>query len=136
MYMNKTIEQRMEELENRVAVLEGIPSQGAMPSALKSKKMSAKEFLITKEPKTDTQKTLALAFHLEHIEGMKSFNATDIEVIFHSAKEKLPININDAVNKNIARGFIMEAQEKKDAKKAWVLTTTGEKFVENDFKTS
>jgi len=56
----------------------------------------------------------------------------DLENAFRSAREKLPKNMNDAVNKNIARGFLMGAAEKKDAKKAWNLTSTGERFVENE----
>jgi hypothetical protein len=43
--------------------------------------------------------------------------------------------MNDAVNKNIARGFLMEAAGKKDAKKAWCLTSTGEKYLEDDLTT-
>ena len=45
----------------------------------------------------------------------------------------MPANINDAVNKNIEKGYIMDAK-KKDSKKAWTLTATGERFVENDLK--
>jgi hypothetical protein len=42
--------------------------------------------------------------------------------------------MNDAVNKNIGRGFFMEAAEKKDSKKAWQLTATGERFVETEMR--
>jgi len=134
MTMNKTIEQKVEELENRIATLEGVSSRDVISSALKTKKSSAKEFIMTKEIKTDTQKTLVLAYYLEHLEGVQSFNVTDLEAVFRSAKEKLPGNINDAVNKNIVRGLLMEAAEKKDNKKAWVLTSTGEKYVEEELK--
>jgi len=135
MIINKTIKQRVEELEKRVAVLEALPpSHTSASPALKVKRSSAKEFLMTKELKTDTQKTLALAYYLEYIEGMGSFNAVDLEAVFRAAKEKLPKNINDVVNKNIARGLLMEAEERKDTKKAWVLTATGEKYVEEKLK--
>ena len=57
--------------------------------------------------------------------------------IFRSAKEKPPKNINDVINKNINPGkFIMDAASKKDDKKAWVLTSTGEKHVEEELKKS
>jgi hypothetical protein len=65
---------------------------------------------------------------------MTSFNATDIETIFRSAKEKLPKNMNDLVNSNIKKRFIDEAKEKKDGKKAWYLTSTGERHVEQELK--
>jgi hypothetical protein len=60
------------------------------------------------------------------------FNVADLEATFRAAREKLPKNINDAANKNVARGFLMEAREKKDSKKAWQLTATGERSVEQE----
>jgi hypothetical protein len=90
--------------------------------------------LLTKRIKAETQKVLALAYFLEREEGLASFNVPDLETAFRAAREKLPANMNDAVNKNIARGFLMEAKEKKDSKKAWHLTSTGERFVENNMK--
>ena len=130
---NSLIEKRIEDLEKRVDALEGKSVQSTTSLMSKTRKMSAREFLMTKEIKTETQKTLALAFFLEQMDGMQSFNVADLESAFMAAKEKRPANTNDAVNKNIARGFIMEATEKKDTKKAWTLTTTGERFVDNNF---
>lgn len=94
--------------------------------------MAAKEFLQTKKITSDTQKVVALGYFLEHVGGMESFNVADLEAAFRSAKEKVPKNMNDAVNKIIARGFLDEASEKKDSKKAWYLTSTGERYVETD----
>lgn len=130
----RTIEQRIEELEKRVASLEQASSLRTPSAAVKMKKISAKEFLMTKELKTDTQKTLALGYYLEHIEGIPSFNIDDLVAGFQAAKERRPQNMNDVVNKNIARGFLMDVAEKKDNKKAWVLTSTGEKYVEKELK--
>ena len=131
MNTKKTIKERIEELEKRVATLE-ISLRSAVPTTSKPKKLSAKEFLMTKVLKTEIQKTLALAYYLERMESMKRFNVADLEIAFRSAKEKKPKNINDAVNKNIAHGLLMEAAEKKETKKAWELTSTGEKYVEEE----
>jgi hypothetical protein len=119
------LEERMDRLEraNGAAVL-GPPRQG--------RKLSAKEFLMTKPAKSELQKVVALAHYLEHHEGLESFNVADLETVFRSAREKPPKNMNDAVNKNVSRGFLMEAREKKSSKKAWQLTSTGERFVDND----
>jgi hypothetical protein len=121
---------RLNKLEERVERIEKHFVNDDMPAISKPRKLSAKEFLLTKSPKSEVQKVLALAYFLEHQEGIESFNVSDLEATFRSAKEKLPKNLNDAVNKNIARGFMMEAKEKKDSKKAWLLTSTGERFVE------
>ncbi len=130
----KTMEQRLSELEARIAKLEAGSSPSRGRSMTAQKKMSAKEFLMTKEFKTETQKTLVLGYYLEHVERIQSFNIDDLVSAFQAAKERRPKNMNDAVNKNIIRGFLMEAAEKKDSKKAWVLTSTGEKYVEGELK--
>lgn len=126
------MEKRLKVLEGKVEALEKQLSGPATTSTKGTKRLSAKEFLLTKELKSETQKVLALAYFLEHIEGMTSFNVPDLEGGFRVAKEKVPLNMNDAVNKNIVKGFIMEAEAKKDSKKAWYLTSTGERYVETE----
>jgi len=122
--------QRINDLEKRIEKLEQLL---IIPNiSTKVKKMSAKEFILTKELKSEIQKVLAIGYFLEHLEGMTSFNVMDLEVAFRAAKEKLPKNMNDAVNKNIGHGFLMEAEEKKESKKAWYLTSTGERQVEKE----
>ncbi len=122
---------RIDELEKRVEKLERLLLTPD-PKPTKTKKMSPKEFLLTKSVKFSMQKVLVLGYYLEHMEGIESFNVMDLESIFRAAKEKLPKNINDMVNKNVARGLIDEAKSQKDSKKAWYLTSTGENLVENE----
>lgn len=121
------IKKKLESFERRISVLEGKPQQ------LVSKSLSIKEFLLQKNPKDDTDKTLGIGYYLEKYEGFELFNIKDLEDGFRRAKEKVPININDKVNKNIQKGFIDEAKDKKNNFKAWYLTNSGEKFVENGF---
>ena len=129
------IEQMLRDLEARVSALEK-NLEGDRASVAGAKKQSPKEFLLAKNPASETQKVLTLAYFLEHQKGLASFNVPDLEAAFRAAREKLPKNTNDAVNKNIARGFLEEAAEKKDSKKTWHLTSTGERFVENGMKSS
>jgi hypothetical protein len=123
---------RLRKLEERVERLESLFGTRSPDGVAKQRRLSAKEFLLAKSPTSETQKVLALAYFLEREEGLMSFNVSDLESAFRAAREKLPKNMNDAVNKNIARGFVMGASEKKDSKKAWQLTSTGERFVEHD----
>jgi len=120
----------LEDHERRISALEG------MPEKLKSegKKLSIKEFMLTKNQTDDVQKTLVIGYYLEHFEGMDKFNAKDLAEGFRSAKEPLPGNVNDKVNSNIGKGYMMAAKEKKDKFKAWVLTNSGEKFIESGFE--
>jgi hypothetical protein len=129
-----TVEQRLSDLEARISKLEkgALSAHLAHKTGATQKKISAKEYLMTKQLNTETKKTLVLGYYLEHVEGMPSFNVDDLVAVFQAAKEKRPKNMNDAVNKNVARGLLMEAVEKKEAKKAWVLTSTGEKHVQDE----
>jgi hypothetical protein len=131
---NQKIEDRVSILETEVAKLKAIISPTNHTSnPVQAKKMSIKEFLITKAIDNDVKRTLAIAYFMEKYEGMQSFNTDDLKKYFNLAKHPVPANSNDKVNMNIKGGFMMEAEEKKDSKKAWMLTASGEKVVEDNF---
>jgi hypothetical protein len=123
----KNLMKKLDDHERRISALEGAP---AKKTQVEGKKLSIKEFLLTKKPGDDVQRTLVIGYYLEYFESMDRFNARDLADGFRSAKEPLPTNINDKANSNVGKGHIMEAKEKKDKLKAWVLTNSGEKFVE------
>ena len=127
----ETIKKQLADHEKRISEIEGLSQK---KPALITKKISVKEFILSKKPESEIQKTLATGFYLEKFEGLSSFNVKDLEDWYRAAKEPLPKNMNDTVNKNISRGHIMDAKEKKDNKKAWVLTNSGEVFVESGFQ--
>ena len=132
--MTEQIEKRIASLEDRVSKLEQKTSPTLSESVVSDskKKISIKEFLMNKKVDDDVKRTLAIAYFLEHIEKNESINTDDLKKAFSLAKSPLPSNINDKVNMNIKNAHMMEASEKKDNKKAWVLTATGEQFVENE----
>jgi len=130
--MDEEIKKMLEDHEKRIKVLEKvlIETEEVKPK----KELSLKEFILSKKPKSDVQKTLTIGFFLENHEKLSFFNSEDLEDGFRSAKEKVPNNINLCVIKNITKGHMQEAKEKKEEKKAWNLTNSGEEFVENNFK--
>jgi hypothetical protein len=91
------------------------------------------EFFREKKPATDLDKTLLVAYFLEKFEHQEAVNVDDLAQAYLSAKEKIPSNINDAVNKNVRKGTMMEIREKKNGKKAWLVSRTGEELVELGF---
>ncbi len=115
--------------EKRISSLETM--LGSKP-ATSQKGISVKEFILEKQPNSDVQKTLVVAYYLENYKDVSPFNLDDLEVLFQKAKELVPENLNDKLNKNIAKGYIEEAEDKKDGKKAWSLTRTGKSHVEDD----
>lgn len=94
---------------------------------------SIKDFFREKNPQDDLQKTLAVGYYLEKYEGLSSFNVTDIDKSLRDAKEPIPENLNDKMNKNINKKYMMGAKEKKEGKKACGLTAKGETYVESGF---
>lgn len=124
--MKKTLEEH----EERIVKLENLLL--TKPKEI-MKKLSIREFMLSKNPGSEMQRTLAIAYYLEKYESLTSFNAKDLENGFRRAKEKIPRNINYEVIRNIQKGYMMEAEEKKDNRKAWYLTNAGVECVENGF---
>jgi hypothetical protein len=130
----KQLAEELFSLEKRVAQLEAAQTgKSIQPAGRDSKGISVKEFIIGKRPSNDVEKTLAIGYFLEKYTGATSFNVDDLGRHFQLAKEATPTNINDKVNMNIRKGHMAEAKEKKDNKKAWIVTNSGEQFVENGF---
>ncbi len=131
----KALADRVLSLEKRIAELEARqrPKSEEL-SSKNSKELTVREFMLAKRPSNDVEKTLTIGFFLEKFSGTRSFNVEDLAQNFALAKEACPPNINDKVNMNIKKGHMAEVREKKDKKKAWMLTNSGERFVESGFK--
>lgn len=127
----ETIKKQLEDHEKRIAKLEVQPQTKEEPS---TKKLSIKEFILSKKPKNEVQKTLVIGYYLEKRQGFSSFNSKDLEEGFMSAREPVPKNINLAVIGNVSKGHMMEDKERKEKMKAWCLTNTGEEYVNNNLK--
>ncbi|MCK4352736.1 hypothetical protein KAW65_04935 [candidate division WOR-3 bacterium] len=125
------IRKKLEEHEKRISKLESLFQ--TKPETVK-KKLSIGEFILSKKPHDDVQKTLAIGYYLEKYETLSSFNVKDLEKGFEQLKKGIPENINYKVIRNINQGYITEVKEKKDKLKAWALTDSGEKYVESNFK--
>jgi len=127
-------------LDGRIARIESGNSRNKMVSEVSAerevsnRRVSVKEFLMECSPKGDVQKTLAIGYFLERFEGMSSFNKTDVERAYQAIKEKPPLNINDKANMSIRNGHLREEEEKKESKKAWAITPSGERYIKDGFK--
>jgi hypothetical protein len=132
MVTDEEIKTILENHEKRISELEKfLPKDQTI---LSNKRLSIKEFVLSKNPKNDTDKTLIICYFLEKNKCIIPFNIRDIESGYRNAKEPLPKNLGDKVQMNIKKGFLMLAKNKKDDLLAWELTSSGEKYVENGFK--
>ena len=127
--------ERIAKLEERVSALEGAEiANPENPKPTRTKDISIREFLLARKPSGDVQKTLAIGYYLETHEKISPFNISDLTKYFELAKEPTPENINDKINLNIKKGHLTEAKNKKENKKAWIVTNSGEQFLESGFK--
>jgi len=131
---DEQIKNMFENHEQRILQLEAKFASTTIERIVDEKKQSIAEFILDRKPTSDTQKTLCIGYFLEHKNNLVSFTVSDIEQGFKDAKEKIPYNISDQVYKNIAKGHMMETKEKKESARLIKLTSSGDRFVENNFK--
>lgn len=122
------LEQKIKNLEERLANIEKRFENNKSPI---KKTLSIREFMIEKKPKNDVEKTLVIGYFLEVIEGLKSFNVHDLQRGFAESKERPPTNIADKLANNVKNGHIMLVKVEKDGLKAYTLTNSGIKSVED-----
>lgn len=104
------------------------PTLTDQTSSRSSKKKSVAQFFKQITLKTDVDRALAAGFYLEQINNEENFTAAEIAETIRASKTPPPKNPNDAVNKNIKKGYMMAAGD-KDGKMAFVLTTDGEEAI-------
>jgi len=89
------------------------------------------EFLDMKgNPKKHTDISVVFAYWLLKVDKMKSFNVENIEKCYDLTRQTKSSNIHVTMTTNVQRHVFGEAKEKKDGKKAWVITRKGEEYVE------
>lgn len=128
---NQEIKEILKKHEKRLATLENLFKS---EEKLIKKPISIKEFLLSKNTNNDVQKTLVIGYYLEKYENKDNFTVKDREEGFRNAKETVPSNINDKVNKNIRKGYMDETKVKKGNRSAWYLTNSGEISVETELE--
>ncbi len=80
--------------------------------------------------KTGLDKVVLAGFYLENRESMDRFNINDLRSCLVRAKVPIPKNISLPVLQSVRRGWMMEVPEVKDNVKAYVLTQTGARRIQ------
>jgi len=131
-WVEKNFEELRKNMPTETPLLTPSGSQPTTPEAVDaSLPSSIVEFIKAKGSPTDhTIIEVLFSYWLLKKENMTSYNATDIQNCYDQARITKPANINSIMNQIQSTGYVMEAKEKKDNKKAWVITGTGEKYVQ------
>jgi hypothetical protein len=121
---------RVSLLEARVSRLESeAHANSGGPKPVKKGK-SLSEWVQQKKPHSAVETAAVIGVYLERLERLKAFTQEDLRAGFRSAKEPIPVNIAETINKNIRKGHFAELPEKRDGLRLLYVTNTGEQFVE------
>ena len=114
-------------------LLEGeMPSEAIKETLAKTTKvasMQASEFLASLDLRSQLDQLEAVAYYFLH-SGQESVTRAEVMDTLSKARLPRPKNLSDVIGKCIRRGHIIVAIEDKDGQKAWQITLTGEKYVE------
>lgn len=125
--MTDDIEARISSLEQRVSLLEERLTDRPLPHNRKS--LSITEVLRASKAKTDVEKVLVIGYYMEKFGGRQNFTVKELSDQFLLAKEQQPSNLNQSVNQNILKGFLMEWPTKREGQKCWGVTSSGDERV-------
>jgi len=118
------VEAKFKELTQEVAIPTTKVEVKGMPATLG-------EFLDQRgNPSKHTDAMAVFAYWLFKVEKMESFNVKDIISCYDKTRKAKPSNPNQIINQNVARHLFAEASAEKDGFKAWIITRTGEEYVE------
>lgn len=102
------------------------PSRAAAPPLTD---MDLAEFLVTRKVTTHPDRVVAIAYFTYHTEHGSGVTTHDLTEAYSRARVKKPQNFPDVIAACVRKGRLVEG-ERKDGMKAWVITRTGEAFIE------
>jgi len=105
------------------------------PAKTKELTPQLSEFLAQLNITTHVDRVVAILYHRYH-SGDGLTTVEDFDEAYSDARVKAPQNFSDVLGQCIRRGYVVEAKEKKEGKKAWQITPSGEKFVEEELSES
>ena len=122
---------QLQALEKRVSALEKALSsdEKTLASNKKEKSLSIREFINQLKPSTANDVAIVIGYYHEVLKEAGFFTNEDLKMGFSQAKMIAPKNISDVIAKNAKKGYIMPHSEQSGRTKEWVLTNTGEEYI-------
>jgi len=88
------------------------------------------EFLAGAAPRNHVETVVLVAYHMCRSGDPAGMTIDELVAAYAQARLKKPSNPSDTLAKAIRKGYLIDAPQRKDGKKAWVITQTGDSFVE------
>lgn len=89
------------------------------------------EFLAQKNIKKHVGIVVAILYYHNH-SGQESTTILELQEAYSSVRVKAPQNFSDVLAQCIRKGYVVGTLSKEDGKKAWQITSTGERYVEGE----
>ncbi len=123
--------QRLLDLETRVARIESSLTSGQAKEVRAGKPVSINEWVRTKRPHSSVETAVVIGVFLERYNKLESFTQDDLRQGFRNAKETMPGNLAETINKCIHKSHFTETGEKRDGLRLLAVTNSGTEFVDN-----
>ena len=128
-FVKKEIEEFLKRTRVSASAPPVVQQTGTASPTSERKAKSLNQLFKMAKPRSDIDRTLIAAFFLEKFRDYQNATAAEIRDAIKEARVPPPANINDAVNKNIRKGFVMNAGDREN-KMVFVLTSDGESAAE------
>jgi hypothetical protein len=92
--------------------------------------MELNEFLAGRKVDSHPDRVLAIAYY-QYRKNSGGLTTKDFMEAYARTRVRKPQNIHDVIAKNIRRGFLVDT-DKKDGMRAWLITPSGEHYVETE----
>lgn len=109
------------------------PSPATSPdrAAIDPTAMPITEFLAAKKAETHPDRVVLIAYYIYRTEDGAGVTTAELTDAYSRARLKKPQNFPDVIAACVRRGRLVEG-ERKDAAKSWIITRTGENYVEQN----
>ncbi len=107
------------------------PAQVVGPVARQaiSPSMALNEFLASRKSTSHKDRVLLVAYYYLHSKN-EPVTRAEIDEAYTLARMARPQNLSDVIGKCVAKGYLMETPVEKEGKRAWQITQTGERYLE------
>lgn len=95
--------------------------------------MQINEFLASKNVKSHTDRILATAYYYLR-NSDQPITKSEIEEVYRRTRIPRPKNLSDLIAKLVRRGYFVDSPGGQKGQKAWQITPTGEKYVEEKLR--
>lgn len=94
-----------------------------------SPSMALNEFLASKNPTSHKDRALLVAYYYLHSKN-EPVTRSELDEAYTLARMRRPKNLSDSIAKCVSKGYLVDYQDRKEGNRAWQITRTGEKYIQ------